>query len=93
MLTNLGPKFYSKSPTNYNISSNTNLQLIVPFLIFTFGIISICTAFVKSFSGLCVARAFLGLAEGGTMPVSFLCLRKITVTNFLGHRIFLELLL
>lgn len=29
---------------------------------------SLCTAFVTTFAGLCVARAFLGLAEGGTMP-------------------------
>lgn len=37
---------------------------------FAFGVVSTGTAFVRSFSGLCVARAFLGLAEGGTMPVS-----------------------
>ena len=31
-----------------------------------------CTAFVKSFDELCVARAFLGFFEGGTMPgISF----------------------
>lgn len=37
---------------------------------FSFGVVSIGTAFVKSFSSLCIARAFLGIAEGGTMPVS-----------------------
>ncbi|KAK5004262.1 hypothetical protein LTR28_009150 [Elasticomyces elasticus] len=40
----------------------------IPFLVLAFGVISMCTAFVKSFTGLMVVRAFLGLAEGGTMP-------------------------
>lgn len=33
-----------------------------------FGFVSMCTAFVHTFNQLCVARAFLGLFEGGTMP-------------------------
>ncbi|KAK4995105.1 hypothetical protein LTR66_005013 [Elasticomyces elasticus] len=40
----------------------------IPFLVLAFGVISMCTAFVKSFKELMVVRAFLGLAEGGTMP-------------------------
>ena len=40
----------------------------IPFLVTAFGLVSLCTAFVQSFAGLCVARAFLGLAEGGVMP-------------------------
>ncbi|RPB14106.1 MFS general substrate transporter [Morchella conica CCBAS932] len=48
-------------------------KFYIPFLIFAFGIISLCTAFVQSFAGLCIARAFLGIAEGGTMPgIAFL---------------------
>ncbi|PWW75927.1 MFS general substrate transporter [Tuber magnatum] len=50
------------------IPSNVLLKRIVPAIIITFGIASIATAFVKNFRELCVARAFLGLAEGGTMP-------------------------
>ncbi|KAK3072786.1 hypothetical protein LTR53_006202 [Teratosphaeriaceae sp. CCFEE 6253] len=55
------------------IPSNTVLKLIgprfwIPFLVAAFGVVSMCTAFVTSFQGLCVARAALGLAEGGTMP-------------------------
>ncbi|GAB7328668.1 hypothetical protein MBLNU13_g00596t2 [Cladosporium sp. NU13] len=55
------------------IPSNIILKAVgprfwIPFLVFSFGLISLCTAFVKSHTGLYVARAFLGLAEGGTMP-------------------------
>ncbi|OJD38741.1 major facilitator superfamily protein [Diplodia corticola] len=40
----------------------------LPFLVAGFGLVSLCTAFVHNFSQLMVARAFLGLFEGGTMP-------------------------
>lgn len=55
------------------IPSNTMLKYVgprfwIPFLVVAFGICSMCSAFVTSFSGLCVVRAALGLAEGGTMP-------------------------
>jgi len=55
------------------IPSNIILKAVgprfwIPFLVFSFGLCSLCTAFVKSHIGLYVARAFLGLAEGGTMP-------------------------
>jgi MFS family permease len=40
-------------------------------MITSFGIISIGTAFVKSYAGLIVTRVFLGLAEGGTLVGDF----------------------
>lgn len=40
----------------------------LPGLVVGFGFVSMCTAFVTSFKGLCVARAFLGIFEGGAMP-------------------------
>jgi MFS family permease len=44
----------------------------IPLLVAAFGAVSIGTAFVKDFNGLMVARAVLGLVEGGTMPgISF----------------------
>ncbi|KIV95886.1 hypothetical protein PV10_03487 [Exophiala mesophila] len=43
-------------------------RIYIPLLVFGFGFVSICTAFVKNFAQLCVARAFLGVFEGGTMP-------------------------
>ncbi|CUS09338.1 unnamed protein product [Tuber aestivum] len=43
-------------------------KIYIPAMIVSFGIVSMGTAFVQSFPGLCVARAFLGLTEGGTMP-------------------------
>jgi MFS family permease len=36
--------------------------------VFGFGLVSLCTAFVQSYAGLAVARAFLGIFEGGAMP-------------------------
>ena len=39
----------------------------LPFLIVAFGIVSLCTGFVKSYSGLLAARFFLGLCEGGLL--------------------------
>jgi MFS family permease len=55
------------------IPSNIILKAVgprfwIPFLVFSFGLISLCTSFVKTHTGLFIARAFLGLAEGGTMP-------------------------
>jgi len=47
-------------------------KLWIPFLVAAFGAVSVGTAFVKNFNGLMVARAVLGLVEGGTMPgISF----------------------
>ncbi|KIX08038.1 uncharacterized protein Z518_02693 [Rhinocladiella mackenziei CBS 650.93] len=43
-------------------------RFYIPALVAGFGIVSLCTAFVKNFAELCVARAFLGVFEGGTMP-------------------------
>ncbi|RDI80888.1 hypothetical protein Vi05172_g9109 [Venturia inaequalis] len=59
------------------IPSNMLLKYVgpkfwIPFLVASFGAVSLGTAFVKSFDGLLVARAMLGLVEGGTMPgISF----------------------
>ncbi|EGP84014.1 uncharacterized protein MYCGRDRAFT_76558 [Zymoseptoria tritici IPO323] len=43
-------------------------RFYIPALVVGFGFVSMCTAFVHTFEQLCVARAFLGLFEGGTMP-------------------------
>ncbi|PVI06992.1 MFS general substrate transporter [Periconia macrospinosa] len=55
------------------VPSNILLKAIgpkyyLPLLVVGFGFVSLCTAFVKSFAGLLVARAFLGVFEGGVMP-------------------------
>ncbi|OHE99924.1 major facilitator superfamily transporter [Colletotrichum orchidophilum] len=55
------------------IPSNIILKRIgprfyLPFLVAGFGLVSMCTAFVRSYEGLVVARAFLGIFEGGAMP-------------------------
>lgn len=40
----------------------------MPTLVFCFGLVSLCTSFVQSYGGMIVARAFLGIFEGGAMP-------------------------
>lgn len=40
----------------------------LPLLVCGFGLVSLCSAFVHNFGGLLVARAFLGVFEGGVMP-------------------------
>ncbi len=43
-------------------------RFYLPLLVCGFGLVSMCTAFVKTFEGLMVARVFLGIFEGGAMP-------------------------
>ncbi|KIW52014.1 hypothetical protein PV05_10676 [Exophiala xenobiotica] len=55
------------------VPSNITLKHVgpkwyLPGLVFGFGLVSLCTAFVQSYAGLAVARAFLGIFEGGAMP-------------------------
>lgn len=55
------------------VPSNILLKIIgpkfyLPLLVVGFGLVSLCSAFVNSFAGLLVARAFLGVFEGGVMP-------------------------
>lgn len=40
-------------------------RFYLPALVVGFGFVSMCTAWVKDFEQLCVARAFLGVFEGG----------------------------
>ena len=46
------------------------LPQLVPALVFCFGLISLCTAFVHSYPVMIVVRAFLGIFEGGAMPAT-----------------------
>jgi len=55
------------------VPSNIILKMIgpkyyLPLLVLGFGFVSMCTAFVHKFETLLVARAFLGVFEGGVMP-------------------------
>ena len=55
------------------VPSNILLKTIgpryyLPLLVVGFGLASLCTAFVRDFKELLVARAFLGIFEGGVMP-------------------------
>ena len=43
-------------------------KFYLPLLVSGFGLVSLCSAFVRSFEGLLAARAFLGMFEGGVMP-------------------------
>ncbi|KKA25997.1 hypothetical protein TD95_002705 [Thielaviopsis punctulata] len=47
-------------------------RFYIPSLVVCFGVVCMCTAFCTSFASLCVARAVLGLCEGGMFPgISF----------------------
>lgn len=55
------------------VPSNILLKIIgprfyLPLLVVGFGFVSMCSSFVKTFPQLLVARAFLGVFEGGVMP-------------------------
>jgi MFS family permease len=52
-------------------------------MVTAFGIISISTAFVTSYSGLIATRVFLGMAEGGTLVRLIQC-TKICASFTLG---------
>ncbi|KAB5572660.1 major facilitator superfamily domain-containing protein [Coniochaeta sp. 2T2.1] len=45
-------------------------RFYVAFLVFSFGLVSLCTAFVQLYADLAVARTVLGVFEGGVMPVT-----------------------
>lgn len=56
----------------YDVPSNLVIKhfragYYLPTLLIAWGIISLCTGFVKSYAGLLVARFFLGFAEGGLL--------------------------
>lgn len=40
-------------------------SLWIPIIIVSFGLVSMCTAFVKNFGELMVVRVLLGITEGG----------------------------
>lgn len=46
----------------------SNIHSSVPALVFCFGLVSLCTAFVESYASMIVVRAILGIFEGGAMP-------------------------
>ncbi|KAG4282026.1 hypothetical protein FPRO06_10929 [Fusarium proliferatum] len=48
-------------------------KFYIPLLVTGFGLVSLCTAFVRSFASLLALRVLLGAFEGGTMPgIAFL---------------------
>jgi MFS family permease len=56
----------------YDVPSNLVIKYFqagyyLPCLLIAWGLVSMCTGFVKSYAGLLVARFFLGLAEGGLL--------------------------
>jgi len=56
----------------YDVPSNLVIKYFragfyLPSLLIAWGVVSMCTGFVKSYTGLLVARFFLGLAEGGLL--------------------------
>lgn len=54
-------------PSNI-ILKRVGARYYLPFLVFGFGIVTLCMAFVKDYHGLLGARAVLGVFEGGAFP-------------------------
>ncbi|KFA67518.1 hypothetical protein S40285_08002 [Stachybotrys chlorohalonatus IBT 40285] len=54
-------------PSNV-ILKNVGPRFYLPSLVFCFGLVSLCTAFVRSYRTMLIARALLGIFEGGAMP-------------------------
>ncbi|RSL68780.1 hypothetical protein CEP53_002489 [Fusarium sp. AF-6] len=54
-------------PSNV-ILKNVGPRWYLPALVFCFGMVSLCTAFVGSYASMLVVRAILGIFEGGAMP-------------------------
>ncbi|KAJ7180788.1 MFS general substrate transporter [Mycena filopes] len=59
--------FYMLSDIPSNLALKHFGSVWIAAMVTCFGIISISTAFVKSYSGLIATRIFLGMAEGGTV--------------------------
>lgn len=61
------PYLLVEVPSNI-LLKGVGAKIFIPFLVFAFGFCSLCTAFVQTHTHLYIARGFLGLFEGGTMP-------------------------
>ncbi|KAF8216668.1 MFS general substrate transporter [Mycena galopus ATCC 62051] len=59
--------FYLVSDIPSNLALKHFGSVWLAAMVTCFGIVSIATAFVKSYSGLIATRVFLGMAEGGTL--------------------------
>lgn len=58
-------------------------RFYLPALVVGFGFVSMCTAFVKNFDQLLVARAFLGIFEGGGKRFLFILSHaKLTMRSY-----------
>lgn len=58
---------FSELPSNMMLRK-LGAKFWLPFLVFCWGIITICLGFVQNFAGLVVVRMLLGLFEGGLLP-------------------------
>lgn len=66
ILKRVGPRFYI--PMLVSLDGSSGESVLISLQVVGFGFVSLCTSFVNTFNQLCVARAFLGIFEGGTMP-------------------------
>jgi MFS family permease len=70
----------------YNVSDIPSNLLLkhfgsnwLAFLVLSFGLVSIFSAFVTSYAGLIVTRVFLGLAEGGTLSALVYIMARVSL--------------
>ncbi|KAL0954013.1 hypothetical protein HGRIS_005169 [Hohenbuehelia grisea] len=71
----------SEIPSNLVLKRFGSISLA--FMVVAFGVCTIGTAFIRSYSGLIATRVFLGIAEGGTLPgLSYLLSRYYRRSEF-----------
>ncbi|BGP13501.1 hypothetical protein JCM10213_000691 [Rhodosporidiobolus nylandii] len=76
----------------WEMPSNVVCKLIgarvwLPAQVFAFGVVCMCTAFVRNFGGFVVVRILLGITEGGVLPAMSLVLSRFYKKDELVFRI------
>ncbi|GAA6041348.1 hypothetical protein JCM8097_007675 [Rhodosporidiobolus ruineniae] len=62
-------------------------RIWLPAQVFAFGLVCMCTAFVRNFGGFLAVRIMLGIAEGGVLPAMSLVLSRFYKKDELIFRI------
>ncbi|EGG04762.1 uncharacterized protein MELLADRAFT_88503 [Melampsora larici-populina 98AG31] len=76
----------SELPSNY-LLKRVGAKLWLPFLVASWGVITILMAFMKNYSSLIACRFFLGLFEGGLLPGMVMYLSTMYKRNELQLRV------
>lgn len=76
----------SEIPSNLVLKRVTP-RIWLPFLTFSWGVVSMCQGFIQNFAGFVAVRAVLGFTEGGLLPGMILYLSSMYTRRELALRI------